>query len=124
MTTFLLDANLSPKTARFLSSTFGFDVLSLQGSHLGELPDPAVIEMARSQGRVIITLDRDYVAAFMRPNPPRVGIIYLDLPNTHRYIPEINRILERFFRTQAATINLEQTLVTITESAVSIVHRA
>ena len=123
MPKFLLDANLSPKTARFLTATFGFDVVALQASRLGELPDHEVGEMARSQGRVIITLDRDYLAVFARSHPSPVGIIYLDLPNTHRYIPAINRILERFFRTQAPTINLEQALVTITEASVSIVHR-
>ena len=104
MPKYLLDANLSPKMARFLSTTFGFDVVALQGSHLGELPDPAVIETARAQGRIIITLDRDYVAYFVPPQPPAVGIIYLDLPNTHRFIPEINRVPERFFRSQTETV--------------------
>lgn len=39
MSAFLLDANLSPKLARFLTATFGFDVESLLALGLGHLPD-------------------------------------------------------------------------------------
>jgi predicted nuclease of predicted toxin-antitoxin system len=52
---FLLDANLSPRVARFLVEQFQLDVTSLQGQGLGELPDHEVIRLARQQGRVIIT---------------------------------------------------------------------
>lgn len=116
---FLLDANLSPKTARYLASTFGFDVVSLIIERLEQIPDHEVIAMARSADRVIITLDED----FERPDVaggPLPGIIYLDLPNTHRYIPAINAILDRFFRTQAQGIDLERALITITEESVII----
>lgn len=123
MPTFLLDANLSPKTARFLADRFGLDVLVLRGARQHRLSDPEVIALAHAHGRVIITLDRDYAAYFFRTARPVVGIIYLDLPNTHRFVPEINRLLERFFSTLEADLDLEHALVTITEASVSIVHR-
>lgn len=111
---YVLDANLSPKTARFLYRQFGFDVLALQGTHLGQLPDHEVIRLARESRRIIITLDRDYSVYFRLHEPPGIGVVYLDLPNTHRYIATINAILERFFETLAPDIALESSLVTIT----------
>lgn len=121
--TFLLDANLSPKTARSLAATFGFDVVSLLTLGYGELPDHEVVRLAQSSGRVIITLDNDVTRPFGPTGHAVQGIIYLDLPNTHRYIPAGNRILERFFRTQAPTIDLEHALVTITADSVYLIPR-
>ena len=122
MALFLLDANLSPKVGRFLAQQLGFDVYSLQGRGLGQLPDHEVIRMARSTGRVIITLDRDFAEHFHRTTRPDIGIIYLDRPNPLRTIPHINRLLEAFFRGHAEGVDLEHALVTITEHEVRIVR--
>ena len=35
--------------------------------------------MARSEGRVIITLDRDFAEYFHRTSRPLIGIVYLDV---------------------------------------------
>jgi predicted nuclease of predicted toxin-antitoxin system len=117
---FLLDANLSPRVGRFLTEHLHLDVVSLQGQRLGELPDHAVIRMARQQKRVIITLDRDYSDFYLALSGPPIGIIYLDLPNRLRYIPEINRLLATFFERHADTIDLEHSLVTIGEDLIVI----
>lgn len=122
MARFLLDANLSPKVARFLTREFNLDVLSLQGQRLGQLPDHEVIRMARSLGRVIITLDGDFAEYFHRAHRPDIGIIYLDLPNPLRTIPEISRLLAAFFLHHAAGVDLEHSLVIITEHEVRIVR--
>lgn len=122
MSRFLLDANLSPKVGRFLTRQLQLDVLSLQGQRLGQLPDHDVIRMARSEGRVIITLDRDFAEYFHRTSRPDIGIIYLDLPNSLRTIPQINQLLETFFRQSAQGIDLEHALVIITEHEVRITH--
>ena len=122
MTRFLLDANLSPKVARFLARELQLDVVSLQGQRLGQLPDHEVIRMARSDRRVIITLDRDFAEFFHRTAQPAIGIIYLNLPNNLRTIPGINRILEAFFRQSTDGIDLDHSLVTITEHEVRIVR--
>jgi predicted nuclease of predicted toxin-antitoxin system len=119
---FLLDANLSPKVGRFLARQLRLDVVSLQGRGLGQLPDHEVLQMARSTGRVIITLDRDFAEHFHRTQRPDIGIVYLDLPNPLRTIPHINRLLEAFFRQHAASVDLEHALVTITEHEVRIVR--
>lgn len=123
MPKFLLDANLSPKTARFLVARFGFDVLIPRGERQHRFADHEVIQVARSQGRVIITQDRDYAEYFSRTARPAISIIYLSLPNTHRFIPEINRILERFFASEAANFDMDNALVILTEHTVQIVRR-
>jgi predicted nuclease of predicted toxin-antitoxin system len=121
---FLLDANLSPRVARFLIEQFQLDVATLQGQGLGELPDHEVIKLARQQGRVIITLDQDYSDYFLAAPRQPIGIIHLDLPSRLRYIPAINRLLADFFTRHAATIALEQSLVVIREDSVVIHHGA
>ena len=122
MTRFLLAANLSPKVGRFLARELQLDVVSLQGQRLSQLPDHEVIRMARSDRRVIITLDRDFSEFFHRTAQPDIGMIYLDLPNNHRTTPGINRVLEAFFRQSADGIDLEHSLVTITEHEVRILR--
>ena len=122
MPRYLLDGNLSPKVARFLARQFQLDVISLQGKRLGQLPDHEFVRMARSEGRVIITLDRDFAEYFHRTSRPDIGIVYLDLPNSLRNVPEINRVLEAFFKQSPHDIDLEHSLVTITEHEVRIVH--
>lgn len=117
---FLLDANLSPKVGRFLTTQLHLDVFSLQGQRLGQLPDHEIIRMARASGRVIITLDRDFAEYYARTERPNIGIIYLDLPNSLRTIPDINRLLAEFFRQVAVSVDLEHALVTLTEHEVQI----
>jgi hypothetical protein len=53
---------------------------------------------------------------------PDIGIIYLDLPNRLRTIPEINRLLAAFFRQHAEGVDLEHSLVVVTEHEVRIVR--
>jgi predicted nuclease of predicted toxin-antitoxin system len=122
VTRYLLDANLSQKVGRFLARELQLDVISLQGKRLGQLPDHEVVLMARSQRRVIITLDRDFAEFFHHTARHDIGIIYLDLPNSLRTIPHINQILVAFFRQAAHGVDLERSLVTITEHEVRIVR--
>jgi predicted nuclease of predicted toxin-antitoxin system len=117
---FLLDANLSPKIAKFLSREIGLDVVSLHTVGLQSLSDPDVIRLARRQQRVIITLDRDFAEHFYRNLSPPIGVIYLNLPLTLRYISDINQLLSHFFTVHADTIDLDHCLVTLTGSTVQI----
>lgn len=118
MPAFLLDANPSPKGARHLSRQFGLDVATLQGS-LRDLPDQDVIEMAHRQGRVIITLDRDFANHVLTSNRPPVGVLYLNLPNMHRTVAAVNRILDRFFDIEAAGLILEGSLTILTDAGIA-----
>lgn len=77
--------------------------------------------MARSMGRVIITLDKDFADYFYRIERPNIGIIYLDVPNTLRTNPEIIRLLSQFFHHHAEDIDLGRALVVITQDEVRIV---
>ena len=115
MAKFLLDANLSPRVARYLANQFQLDVISLQGQRLGELPDHKVIALARHQGRVIVTLDRDYSDYFLDAPRRDIGIIHLDLPVRLRNIPSIMSVLGDFFARHAETIDLEHSLVILRE---------
>jgi predicted nuclease of predicted toxin-antitoxin system len=119
---FLLDANLSPRVARMLAEQFQLDVTSLQGLQLGSLPDHEVIKLARQQGRVIITLDKDYSDYILDAPRQPIAIIHLDIPSRLRNIPAINRLLADFFSFHAATIDLEHVLVIIQEEGIVIHH--
>lgn len=81
---------------------------------LGELPDHEVLRLARSTGRVIITLDEDFTKPYGPTGQPLQGIIYLDLPNGRRHVRSVNQVLGTFFRTRASEIDLERALVTVT----------
>lgn len=122
VTKFLLDANLSPKIGRYLSTHFGLDVASLLHLGLGEIPDHEVLRLARADHRVVITLDRDFLQPYTATGRVQQGIIYLDLPRSRRYVPDIQRILSTFFREQAAAIDLEHVLVILSEDRL-VIHR-
>lgn len=123
MPKFLLDANLSPKIGRFLSAQFDLDVLSLLTMGLGEISDHEVLRLARASGRVVITLDRDFVQPYSAAGRVDPGVIYLNLPSSRRYIPDIQQILSSFFRHQAAGIDVEHALVILSEDQIEI-HRS
>ena len=80
------------------------------------------IRVNPSTGSVIITLDQDFANYFLRTKRPRLGVIYLDLPNELRRTPEIKRLLSTSFTVDATTIDLKRSLVILTESQVHI-HR-
>lgn len=119
---FLLDANLSPKVGKYLTMHFGFDVYSLLHHGHGEIEDPEVLRLARSTRRVIITLDRDFIEPFTSLGQVVQGVIYLDLPNGHRYIGDIERDLDSFFSAIAKDVDLEHSLVILRKDE-AIVHR-
>ena len=57
---FLLDANLSPKSAEFLRENFLFDAISLITESLHYIPDKEIAALASRGKRIIITLDLDF----------------------------------------------------------------
>jgi predicted nuclease of predicted toxin-antitoxin system len=118
----LLDANLSPRVGKFLSTQFDLEVKSIRRVGLEALPDHEVVRMAHREQRVIITLDEDFATYFHRQTRPFVGIIHLDLPIALRFIPSINRILHTFFTEHAETVELERSLVILTGESVRILR--
>jgi predicted nuclease of predicted toxin-antitoxin system len=59
MISFLADENISPETADFLDS-LGYSCRSLRRDGPRRLPDGKVVELAKQEGRVILTHDLDF----------------------------------------------------------------
>lgn len=120
MSTFLLDANISPKIGKFLHADFGFDVASILGRGLGQIPDEQVITIAKQEQRVIITFDKDFGEAYYLRERGTIGIITLSLSDQRT--ERVREVLGRFFRTEARHIELGTSLVILEETRVRIVR--
>lgn len=111
MTTFLLDANLSPETRRFLEQRFGLDVMDLLTTGLGHLSDEDVVALAKRERRVIVTLDRDFGEIYYRRERGQIGVTVLRVRD--QTVEGINAVLERFFTSEASSIDLDHSLVIV-----------
>ena len=108
MTEYLLDANLSPETASFLATEFGFGVVDLGSLRLASSTDDDVVVLAKRLHRVVITFDLDFGHIDHR-DPGTFGVIILRLED--QTVESVNRALARFFRQDAVGIALETSLV-------------
>ena len=102
MTKFLLDANLSPKTAKYLRN-LGYDAISVSEKGMGTLTDLEIVEFAKKSKRVIITFDLDFGEIYHFRESSKIGIIVLRLENQ---TPEnVNLVLERLLSEKINNIN-------------------
>jgi predicted nuclease of predicted toxin-antitoxin system len=115
---FLLDANLSPNTAAFLTETFGLDVVHQDDILPGSPTDDEVVEVAKGQQRVIITFDRGFGEQYYQQERGQLGVIVLRLRNQRR--PSVEQTLARFFRDEAPNLDLDTSLVIIDEGTVRV----
>lgn len=100
-------------------ATFGFDTIDLMSLGLTHLADTEVIEMAKREGRIVVTEDLDFGKLYHRYERGRVGIIVLRL--RVQSAAAVNRVLGRFFADPAtAAIPLERSLVVIDEARVRV----
>ena len=76
--------------------------------------------MAIREGRVIITLDRDFQGLYRQSYPRSAGIIHLDLPNRLRTNDGICAALGDFFTNHAGSLELTRTLVVIREDGIEV----
>ena len=78
---FLTDQDVYALTVRFLSD-LGHDVVPVARLGLAQTEDPELLRIAREQGRIFVTRDRDFGAlVFVQGRGP--GVIYLRvLPST------------------------------------------
>jgi len=118
----LLDANLSPRVGKFLSTELDLDILPIRRMGSDALPDHEIARLAHKEQRVVKTLDRDFAEHFYQRTRPFVGVIYLDLPIELRFTPTIIQILYAFFTEHAETVDLERSLVILTGETVRILH--
>jgi len=117
---FLLDANLSPKTAAFLRDRFGFDVVALRDLSPGSPSDPEVVALGRDDNRIIITLDTDFGELYHFRERGTIGVIVLELRD--QTIESVNRTLDAFFTAGTADIDLDSSLVIIQPGMIRVVR--
>jgi predicted nuclease of predicted toxin-antitoxin system len=118
---FLLDANLSPRTSAYLADTFHFDVTDLQTRQQGKLPDEEIVILAKTEGRIIITLDKDFGEIYYLRERGKVGVIVLRLED--QTVESVNKTLYTFCSEQAANIELATSLVVIEPDTIRVVHK-
>ena len=93
MLKFLLDANLSPQTSKYLIK-LGFNTKSITEEKLGHLKDPEIFTIAKKEKRIIVTFDLDFGEIYHQHESDGVGIIVLRLENQ---TPEnVNFVLDQF----------------------------
>lgn len=106
---FILDANLSPKTADFLRRRFSFDVLSLLENNQAGINDSEAANLAQ-KNRIIITLDLDFGKLYhdaQSPRPP-FGVVII---RTHdQRAGHVNELLDNFFNSFGQKVFTENPL--------------
>jgi predicted nuclease of predicted toxin-antitoxin system len=100
--TLWLDAQLSPRIARWVSETFGFEAMPVRDLNLRESEDDQIFFAAREANVIVITKDSDFVDLLERHgSPPK--IIWLTCGNTSEAalkqilssaLPEAMRLLD------------------------------
>lgn len=118
MSKLLLDANLSPETSEYLVRTFEFDVIDLISEYKATLNDNEVVKLAKENNRVIITFDLDFGEIYHFKEKGGLGVIVLRLNN--QTTESVNKTLYKFFKSQAKSINLDNSLVILEEDKVRI----
>lgn len=107
----LLNANLSPETARFLREQFSFDVKCLLEEKLGKIADSDIAERAKQEGRIIVTSDLDFGQIYHFDESTKLGVIVLRL--TDQTVESVNTKLKRFFDHYQDDVSLKASLVVI-----------
>ena len=65
-----LDAQLSPRLARWIEETFGVECLHVRDLGLRDAEDPEIFQNARDTGSVVMTKDEDFIRLIERKGPP------------------------------------------------------
>ena len=75
---FLADMGISPRTVEWLRQQ-GHDAIHLLEAGLRQLPDAEILDKARAEQRIVLTIDLDfgYLLAVSRANLPSVVIFRL-----------------------------------------------
>jgi predicted nuclease of predicted toxin-antitoxin system len=73
---FLVDANLSPRLVDQLQA-LGHDAAHLSGLGLLSAPDERILELARVEGRVVISADSDFGTILAATHATTPSVLYL-----------------------------------------------
>ena len=76
---FLLDQSAEARIGVFLVS-LGHDATRVGKDHPPGLPDDQVLAIAVTEGRILITNDRDFGELIFRQHLPHAGVIYFRFP--------------------------------------------
>ncbi|HDN80369.1 MAG: hypothetical protein DRI61_14910 [Chloroflexi bacterium] len=79
---FLVDMDISPKTATYLRS-LGYDAVHLHELGLDRLPDSSILKKARTEGRILITHDLDFSELMAASGAKLPSVIVFRLRNMH-----------------------------------------
>lgn len=114
----LLDSCLSSATANQLRE-HGFDVL-WSGDWTSDPGDPAILARANAEGRVMITLDKDYGELAVLHEQPHAGIIRLVDIAAREHAARCVRTIERYRGAlelgAIVTVEVDRTRVRIDEA--------
>lgn len=82
---FLVDEDISPKTALYLSN-LGYDIKHLRDVNLKGCKDEEVMRFAKAENRILITMDADFsnVRVYPPGNHPGIVRIRLRYPSKER----------------------------------------
>ena len=96
MVKFLLDQDVYGMTAKFLNEA-NLDVISVAQLGLSRAKDTEVLSTAQSQGRILITRDRDY-GNLVFVQSLGAGVIYLRIlpSNVSAVHTELMRVIEKY----------------------------
>ena len=86
-----LDENLGAMGAVFLKAA-GFDVATVADQNLLSTPDADLARICTTEGRCLVTLDRDFSDPLRYPPSQYAGIIVIRLPGRFR-LPLVERAL-------------------------------
>jgi len=87
---FLIDMPVSPKTAQFLTKE-GFDTVHLYHLNKSRASDTEVIELAKIENRIIITMDIDFPTILAHSHAKIPGVILIRM--SYATVERINQRL-------------------------------
>lgn len=103
---FLLDQSADARLAPWLTAQ-GHDAVRIGRDYPHGLPDEEVLAIARREGRILITNDRDFGELVFKRGHLHTGVIYLRLPTYH--LPTVQEAVARVLSEHAQ--ELDQFLV-------------
>jgi len=115
---FLADMGISPRTVAFLR-TQGHDAVHLHEQGLDRLEDPAILEKARNEGRVLLTHDLDFGDLLAAAGTALPSVVIFRLQNMR---PErVNDYLETIISRYAGSLQMGA-IASVNERQIRIRH--
>ena len=94
MMKFLIDMPISPKTCTFLSKK-GFDAVHLYHLDKTRASDAEIIELAKAENRIIITMDLDFPFILAHSHTKSPGVILVRM--SYATVERLNQRLVHLF---------------------------